>query len=148
MFKTYSWLSASGASVMSSPWALALTTPVGSSILLEVWQLQQLFTGQAERGVHHQAWLHTQRHADGPRAWSAQSTESPFCLYFRAWLGFGSRQNKEFIGQCSFTNLKTTPNIFSKMIPLIWFLKTKFKQKDVLTATFYSFSGGQNGMQL
>lgn len=54
-FLTHPWLPASGAFVMSPGWTLTLPPPTGSSFLLEVRQLQQLSTGQAERRVHHQA---------------------------------------------------------------------------------------------
>lgn len=63
-FHAHPRLPASGAFVMSPRWALTLTTPTGSSFLLEVRKLQQLFTGQTETRVHHQAWLLTQKWYD------------------------------------------------------------------------------------
>lgn len=69
VFYTHPCLSTSGASVMSSPWSLTIAPPVDSSFLLEVRQLQQLFTGQPKRGVHHQTRLFTQRSTDSKERW-------------------------------------------------------------------------------
>lgn len=58
---------------MSSPWPLTIAPPGDSSFLQEVRQLQQLFTGQPKRGVHHQARLTTQRGTDSIERWQNTS---------------------------------------------------------------------------
>lgn len=59
----YPQLSASAALVVPPSRALTLAAPVGAFVL-EVRQLQQLFAGQPQRGVHHQAGLLTGRRRD------------------------------------------------------------------------------------